>query len=131
MGPGTTSAPAQSRTSHSPGGGAAPAGVPEDGGLVAAQFDPSRIQADLARQQRTLAPCLRDAAAGRPGELVEVPLEFTIGNDGRVVRVAIDDPRLRDGTLRACLERVLAGWSFDRFPGQRPTVSISFRVGGG
>lgn len=114
-----------------PGGaaGARPTGAVDGGELVEAQFDAGRIQAVVAAQQRTLARCLRELAEREPGFSGEVPLEFTVGNEGKVVRVAVMDPRLRQGALRDCFEQVLAGWSFDRFPGQRPTVSLSFRVG--
>jgi hypothetical protein len=106
-----------------------PAGAVEGGELVEAQFDAGRIQAVVAAQQRTLARCLRELSAREPDFAGEVPLEFTVGNEGRVVRVAVMDPRLRQGPLRDCLEQVLSGWAFDRFPGQRPTVSLAFRVG--
>lgn len=112
-----------------PGGPARPTGSVEGGELVESQFDAGRIQAVVARQQRTLARCLREQAAREPDFSGEVPLEFTVGNEGRVVRVAVTDPRLRQGALRDCFEQVLSGWSFDRFPGQRPTVSLVFRVG--
>jgi hypothetical protein len=96
---------------------------------VETQFDAGRIQAVVSAQQRTLARCLRELSAREPEFTGEVPLEFTVGNEGRVVRVALTDPRLRQGALRDCFEQVLSGWSFDRFPGQRPTVSLTFRVG--
>ncbi len=105
------------------------AGSAEGGELVATQFDAGRIQEVVGRQQRSLAPCLRAEAERVPGFAGEVPLEFTIGNEGKVVRVAITDPRMRQGALRDCFERVLSGWSFDRFPGQRPSVALVFRVG--
>jgi len=108
---------------------AAAAGTAEGGDLVATQFDVSRIQEVVNRQQRTLAPCLRAEAERAPDFAGEVPLEFTIGNEGRVVRVVIQDPRMRQGALRDCFERVLGGWSFDRFPGQRPSVALVFKVG--
>jgi hypothetical protein len=106
-----------------------PSGAVEGGELVETQFDAGRIQAVVSEQQRTLARCLRELSAREPDFTGEVPLEFTVGNEGRVVRVAVTDPRLRQGTLRDCFEQVLSGWSFDRFPGQRPTVSLTFRVG--
>lgn len=109
--------------------GARPAGSVEGGDLVESQFDAGRIQAVVAAQQRTLARCLRELADRDPSFSGEVPLEFTVGNEGKVVRVAVMDPRLRQGALRDCFEQVLSGWTFDRFPGQRPTVSLSFRVG--
>jgi hypothetical protein len=97
--------------------------------LVAAQFDVRRIQAVVNREQRTLAPCFREEAARTADFRGDVPIEFAIGNDGRVAALWIDEPRFREGPLRACLTRVLAGWRFDPFPGQRPTVQIAFRIG--
>jgi hypothetical protein len=111
-----------------PAPGARPTGAVGGGELVEAQFDAGRIQAVVAAQQRTLARCLREQAARVPGFEGDVPLEFTVGNEGRVVRVAVTDPRLRQGPLRDCFEQVLATWVFDTFPGQRPTVSLVFRV---
>jgi hypothetical protein len=58
-----------------------------------------------------------------------VPIEFAIGNDGRVVQLWIDEPRFRKGPLEQCLTAALAAWRFDTFPGQRPTVSLAFRIG--
>jgi hypothetical protein len=120
-----------------PGGGArpvrpvpAPGAGPIGGGeLVATQFDAGRIQEVVSRQQRTLAPCLRAEAERHPDFAGQVPLEFTIGNEGRVVRVVISDPRMRQGMLRDCFEKVLSGWSFEPFPGQRPSVALVFKVG--
>ena len=111
-------------------GGGAPGAV-DGGDLVATQFDAGRIQDVVGREQRTLAPCLREEAARAPDFVGDVPLEFTVGNEGRVVRVVITDPRLRQGPLRDCFERVLQGdnWRFPPFPGQRPNVSLVFRVG--
>ncbi len=106
-----------------------PAQGSSDGELIATEFDASRIQEVVNRQQRTLAPCLRAEAERAPEFTGEVPLEFTIGNEGRVVRVVVQDPRMRQGALRDCFERVLSGWSFDRFPGQRPSVALVFKVG--
>ncbi len=112
-------------------GSAARARSGEVGGgeLVAAQFDESKIQAVVARQQRTLVPCFREEAARTPDFRGDVPIEFAIGNDGRVVALWIDEPRLRDGPLRGCLQRALEAWRFDPFPGQRATVSLAFGIG--
>jgi hypothetical protein len=113
--------------------GAAPApggaGDVQGGDLVATQFDEARIQAVVGAEQRRLARCLREHAARAPGFEGENPLEFTVGNEGRVVRVAVMDPRLREGPLRDCFEAELSRWRFPAFPGQRPTVSLTFRVG--
>lgn len=117
--------PARPTPASTPGG---PASA-DDGELVATQFDAARIQEVVNRQQRTLAPCLRAEADRAPDFAGEVPLEFTIGNEGKVVRVVIQDPRLRQGALRDCFDRVLSGWVFEKFPGQRPSVALVFKVG--
>jgi hypothetical protein len=104
-------------------------GAVDGGDLVAAQFDGGRIQAVVAREQRGLVPCFRAEAARSPDFRGDVPIEFVIGNDGRVAQLWIDEPRFRDGPLRDCLLRVLGGWRFEGFPGQRPTVSLAFGMG--
>lgn len=109
---------------------AAPArGSAEGGDLVAAQYDPARIQAVVAREQRTLAECFRDEAARSPDFRGDIPIEFAVGNDGRVAQVWIDQPRFKAGPLKDCLGRKLAAWRFDSFPGQRPTVALTFGIG--
>jgi hypothetical protein len=109
--------------------GRAPAGDVSGGELVAAQFDVNRIQQVVAKEQRALAPCFRDEAERSPDFRGEVPLEFAIGNDGRVAALWIDEPRFKEGKLRDCLLAQLRSWSFPTFPGQRPTVQLAFRIG--
>jgi hypothetical protein len=123
-------APRRTRPTRSaaPAGRAATGDV-AGGDFVAAQFDERKIQAVVAREQRSLVPCFREEAARSPEFHGDVPIEFAIGNDGRVAALWIDEPRLRAGPLRDCLQRALAGWRFDAFPGQRPTVSLAFRIG--
>jgi hypothetical protein len=106
-------------------------GRADEGELVAsARWDPADIEGVVAREQRGLAPCLREEAARSPDFRGEIPIEFTIGNEGRVEALWIDEPRFRQGPLRDCLLRAMRGWRFQPFPGQRPVVSLSFRVGG-
>lgn len=97
-------------------------------GMVAAHFDVGRIQAIVNREQRTLAPCFREEAVRSADFRGQVPLEFAVGNDGRVAVLWIDEPRFREGPLRECLLRSLATWRFDPFPGQRPTVQLAFSI---
>lgn len=107
----------------------AASGSVEGGELVATHFDPKRIQAVVGREQRTLAPCFRAEAERSPEFTGNVPIEFAIGNDGKVAQLWIDEPRFKDGPLRDCLVKALGGWRFDPFPGQRPTVSLAFGIG--
>ncbi len=109
--------------------GAAPSGTAAGGDLVTAQYDTGHIQAVVAREQRTLATCLRAEAQRSPDFAGDLPLEFAIGNDGRVARLWIDSPRFKRGELHDCLLRTLRAWSFKPFPGERPTVTLTFRVG--
>ncbi len=106
---------------------AAASAAPSD--LVAAQYDVANIQAVVAHEQRMLAPCLRAEAQRSPDFTGDVPIEFAIGNEGRVVQLWIDEPRFKHGELHDCLLRTLRTWPFKPFPGQRPTVSLSFRIG--
>jgi len=115
------------RPAPAPGAGAS--GHVDGGDLVAASFDPRRIQAVVGREQRGLAPCFRAEADRSPEFRGDVPIEFVIGNDGRVAQLWIDEPRFKDGPLRECLLKALGAWRFDPFPGQRPTVSLAFGIG--
>ncbi len=111
------------------GAGSAPQGEVDGGEIVEVQFDQRKIEAVVGRQQRTLAPCFKAEAERSPDFRGEVPIEFAIANDGRVVQLWIDEPRFRAGPLKDCLVAALAGWRFDPFPGQRPTVSLAFGIG--
>lgn len=117
------------RRAQRPRAGPTPTGAVEGGELVATQFDAKKIQAIVGREQRTLAPCFRAEAERSPDFTGDVPIEFAVGNDGRVARVWVDEPRFRHGPLADCLTAALAAWRFDPFPGQRPTVSLAFRIG--
>jgi uncharacterized protein DUF4339 len=109
--------------------GSVPSGAIAGGDLVTEQFDARKIQAVVDREQRSLAPCLRAEAIRSPEYRGDVPIEFAIGNDGRVVTLWIDEPRLREGALKTCLLQTLAAWRFESFPGARPTVQLTFRIG--
>lgn len=105
-------------------------GVAQDGdGLVEQRFDGARIQSVVQREQRSLVPCFREEAQRTPEFEGEVPFEFAVGNDGKVAKLWIDDPRFKGGALEQCLWRALSAWRFDPFPGQRPTVQLAFRIG--
>ena len=128
--PGGSGAPAPHRRAHPPAPGPrAASGTAEGGEIVAASFDAGRIRAVVGREQRSLAPCFRAEADRSPEFRGEVPIEFAIGNDGRVAQLWIDEPRFKEGPLRECLVKALAAWRFEPFPGQRPTVSLAFGIG--
>ncbi|HEY7725887.1 MAG TPA: AgmX/PglI C-terminal domain-containing protein [Anaeromyxobacteraceae bacterium] len=108
----------------------APASAPAGGdGLVEARWDRGDIEAVVGREQRTLAPCLRREAGRSPDFAGEIPIEFAVGNEGRVEALWIEESRFRTGPLRDCLLQALQRWRFKPFPGQRPVVALSFRIG--
>lgn len=109
--------------------GGAVAGSPARGGLVEQRWDEAHIQSVVAREQQELAPCLRAEAERAPGWSGEIPIEFAIGNDGRVAQLWIDGERRGSAPLRECLTQAMARWTFRPFPGERAVVSLSFRVG--
>jgi hypothetical protein len=122
-------APARPRRIASAARAARPGGSAQGGDLVLAQYDPARIQGVVARRQGSLASCLREEARRSPEFAGEIPIEFAVGNDGKVATLWIDEPRFKSGPLRDCILGKLREWSFDSFPGQRPVVSIAFRMG--
>ena len=117
--------PTRRAAAHAPRPGASA----PTGDLVLAQYDPARIQAVVGRRQGSLAPCLREEAHRTPDFAGEIPLEFAIGNDGKVAALWIDEPRFKSGALRDCVLGKLREWTFDPFPGQRPVVSLVIRMG--
>ncbi len=123
-----TPAPARAGRTNRAATGSAHGAATGGDGLVEAHFDVGRIQGTVNREQHTLAPCFREEAARSADFRGQVPLEFAIGNDGRVAALWIDEPRFREGPLRECLLRALAAWRFDPFPGQRPTVQLAFSI---
>lgn len=119
----------RTRPAPAPGAAASATGTVEGGELIAASFDPKKIQGVVGREQRNLAPCFRAEAQRSPEFRGDVPIEFVIGNDGKVVQLWIDEPQFKEGPLRECLLKALGAWRFDPFPGQRPTVSLAFGIG--
>lgn len=125
-------APAASRASRRSAAPAAPAGARgADGPAVQRNYDSAEIQAIVRNNQQRLFPCIREEASRNPSFRGDLPFSFTVGNEGRVVRLWIDRHGYEKGPLHACMEAQLAQWKFPRFQGERPSVSLSFRVGGG
>ena len=98
-------------------------------GLQTGQFDRNSINLVVAAYKKTLHGCLVAEAEKRPGLAAKIPIEFVIGNDGKVNKVWVDHPSFQAGTLPECLLRELRKWPFKPYPGEQATVSLSFKIG--
>jgi len=108
--------------------GPARAGGGEIEQRVLAKYDAGRIKDVVARRQGSLAPCLREEAQRSPEFSGQIPIEFAVGNEGKIVALWIDEPRFKSGPLRDCLLARLREWNFDVFPGERPSVQVVVRM---
>ncbi len=100
-----------------------------DGLNTAPQFDRAAIMAVVAQKQRALYPCFAEEARRAPGLNARIPVEFTIGNDGHVTKVWVDNAQYQEGPLPDCLLRELQKWPFRPYEGERANVGLSFTVG--
>jgi hypothetical protein len=122
--------PRRPGTGKRPGSGASgqtSAGDDPDGMQMAA-FDKSSIDDVVKKHQNSLFPCLKQVA--KPGQVTKVPIEFVIGQGGRVTKVWVDNPDLKGGPLGDCLLKELQKWPFKGIDGESPTVSLSFNIKG-
>ncbi|MFP2926870.1 AgmX/PglI C-terminal domain-containing protein [Pyxidicoccus sp. 3LG] len=100
-----------------------------DGMQVAQSFDQSAINRVVAGNKSTLFRCFKEEAERSPGMYAKIPLEFVIGNDGRVSKLWVDNPQFKKGPLYDCLLVELQKWPFRAYEGERATVGLSFNIG--
>lgn len=98
-------------------------------GMQMATFDQEGINAVVRAKQKTLFPCLLAEAKRRPGFTAKIPIEFVIGNEGKVAKLWIDHPDLKKGLMHECMLRELQKWKFKPYEGERATVGLSFKIG--
>lgn len=103
----------------------------EPDGLQTAKFDQGAINAVVAAKQRTLYVCFAEQSQRQPGFSAKIPIEFVIGNDGRVSKLWVDNPNYKEGPLADCLLRELRRWPFKPYEGEQATVGLSFKIGKG
>jgi outer membrane biosynthesis protein TonB len=100
-----------------------------DGLQMATEFDQASINKVVQNNQKTLFRCLKEEAARRPGFAAKVPIEFVIGNDGRVTKLWVDHPQLKQGPLYECFLTELKKWPFKPYKGELASVNLAFKVG--
>lgn len=98
-------------------------------GMQTAQFDQGSINAVVASSQKTLFSCFREEATRNPAFAAKIPLEFVIGNNGKVTKLWVDHPNYKQGAMTDCLFRELQKWPFKPYEGENATVSLSFNIG--
>lgn len=97
-------------------------------GLQTGTFDLAAINSVVQAKKASLNGCLRAEVQNRPDLSGEIPIEFVIGNGGRVTKVWVDHPALKNGPFKDCLLKELQKWPFAAFEGEQPTVSLSFHL---
>ncbi|WPB81753.1 AgmX/PglI C-terminal domain-containing protein [Archangium violaceum] len=100
-----------------------------DGLSTEVNYDQAAINRVVKQSQSTLYRCFKEEAERRPGFAAKVPLEFTIGNDGRVAQLWVDHPQLKKGPLFDCLLGEMKKWPFKAYTGERATVNLAFTIG--
>jgi hypothetical protein len=100
-------------------------------GMKTESFDRSVIDRVVKSKQTTLYPCLIEEAKRRPGLSAKIPIEFVIGNDGRVNKLWVDNPDFKTGSLPECLLKELQRWPFKAYQGEQATVGLQFKIGKG
>jgi len=97
--------------------------------ITEAKYDQGAINRVVQNKQSTLFTCLKAEANRDATFRGQVPLTFTIANDGSVAKLWIDKPGYKSGPLYDCMKAQFGGWRFPSFEGERPSVSLSFKVG--
>lgn len=100
-----------------------------DGMSTEVNYDQASINAVVKKSQSSLFHCFKEEAERRPGFAAKVPLEFTIGNDGRVAQLWVDHPQLKKGPMYDCLLMEMKKWPFKPYSGERATVNLAFTIG--
>ena len=100
-----------------------------DGMSTEVNYDQAAINRVVKQHQTSLHGCLKAEATRRPGVAARVPIEFTIGNDGRVAQLWIDHPQLKKGELFECMLGEMKKWPFKPYTGERATVNLAFTIG--
>jgi outer membrane biosynthesis protein TonB len=100
-----------------------------DGLATEVNYDQAAINRVVKQYQSSLFRCFKEEAERRPGFSAKVPLEFTIGNDGRVAQLWVDHPQLKKGALYDCLFGEMKKWPFKAYKGERATVNLAFTIG--
>lgn len=117
------------RTEHAGHTASAQAKSTDSEGLEIGQADQSAIQEVVAAHKKSLYPCIVAAVQRKPGLAGKLPIQFVVGNDGKVSKVWVDNPDFKSDALADCMLKTLRGWPFKPSPGSGAAVNLAFNVG--
>ena len=103
-----------------------PLGNSDPDGMSMGEVDEAGINAVVARNKSSLIPCIKTVA--KPGVYLKIPIEFSIAEAGKVSKVWVDNPDLKDSGLQECLLKELQKWPFKSVHSGN-SVNLSFNVG--
>ena len=103
-----------------------PLGNSDPDGMSMGEVDEAGINAVVARNKSSLIPCIKTVA--KPGVYLKIPIEFSIAEAGKVSKVWVDNPDLKDSGLQECLLKELQKWPF-KSGHSGNSVNLSFNVG--
>ncbi len=103
-----------------------PLGNSDPDGMAMGEVDEAGINSVVARNKSSLIPCIKSVA--KPGVYLKIPIEFSIAEAGKVSKVWVDNPDLKDTGLQECLLKELQKWPF-KSAHSGNSVNLSFNVG--
>lgn len=119
--PGVTRPPTGSSPGTKP-----PMGGADPDGMQMGEVDEAGINSVVARNKASLIRCIK--AVAKPGVYLKIPIEFSIAEAGKVSKVWVDNPELKDSGLQECLLQELQKWPFKPAHAGN-SVNLSFNVG--
>jgi hypothetical protein len=95
-------------------------------GMSMGEVDEAGINSVVAKNKASLIPCIKTVA--KPGVYLRIPIEFSIAEAGKVSKVWVDNPDLKNTGLQECLLKELQKWPFKATHAGN-SVNLSFNVG--
>ena len=123
--------PAASNGSRAPAATAVNRGASDNDVGVVQMWNQDEINAVVKSKKATLHSCLKaEAERQKPGWSERIPLEFTIGNDGRITKLWIDKPdyKSQDSELYKCMFAELRKWQFSKYEGELASIQLAFNI---
>lgn len=123
---GSTAVAARQPTGTKNSGTKMGSGGADPDGMQMGEIDEAGINGVVAKNKASLIPCIKSVAT--PGVFLKIPIEFSIAEAGKVSKVWVDNPDLKNSGLQECLLKELQKWPFKPAHSGN-SVNLSFNVG--